>query len=123
MRRTKRVNSDKDAGRRMPTEMVWSVTVGVVLTLLILVGLQTGLYRSQAGLVCLLVITGLGVVVVPLIAFWPNMVAARAWCRAYRRGQRVRRGLCAGCGYDLRGTPERCPECGMVSAAGQERGA
>ena len=42
----------------MPTEMVWSISVGVVLTVLILVGLKTGLYRSPAGLVCLLVVSG-----------------------------------------------------------------
>jgi hypothetical protein len=43
----------------------------------------------------------------------PTLLLARSSAvKAYRR----RHGLCLGCGYDLRETTERCPECGRELA-------
>lgn len=54
-------------------------------------------FWSAAGLFSLLVGVGL----------LPELVVLK-------RRRRARMGLCVNCGYDLRATPERCPECGAT---------
>ncbi|CAN5395265.1 hypothetical protein BH09PLA1_BH09PLA1_37340 [soil metagenome] len=51
------------------------------------------------------------------IPYWLILLATGVmpvnWFRSTRtRKRRARLGQCAACGYDLRATPERCPECG-----------
>jgi 4-amino-4-deoxy-L-arabinose transferase-like glycosyltransferase len=62
---------------------------------------QVGMYRTTTVHVPLWFVTA-------LLAIAPVSVALR-WLR---RRRRVGCGLCRSCGYDLRATRDRCPECG-----------
>jgi hypothetical protein len=48
---------------------------------------------------------------------WPAVRFARRATRARIGHQRRRAGLCANCGYDLRSSAGRCPECGAADTA------
>jgi hypothetical protein len=47
------------------------------------------------------------------VAFALGVLSVRA---AMQRRRRPVQGICLKCGYDLRATPDRCPECGTVPA-------
>ena len=53
------------------------------------------------------------------VPFWPLILVLGStlcisWIRLRRRRKRKQLGLCLECGYDLRGSGERCPECGTL---------
>lgn len=48
-----------------------------------------------------------------------GILPAVALCRIVCWHRRTRAGRCRRCGYDLRATPDRCPECGLVPKASQ----
>jgi len=55
-----------------------------------------------------------------VVAYWfviliVALVPLLQFIRALRVRSRMRSGLCPACGYDLRATPDRCPECGAVA--------
>jgi hypothetical protein len=58
--------------------------------------------------------SGVSAFSVGLLAVWTGISAWSVvvnW-QAMRSSERKARGCCAQCGYDLRASPDRCPECG-----------
>jgi hypothetical protein len=53
------------------------------------------------------------------VPMWPAAVlfGVLPFYSLLRHRRRRKAGLCPACGYDLRATPGRCPECGTIAAA------
>jgi hypothetical protein len=65
------------------------------------------------------------VMLLVIVPFWivilaPGTVTTVGLVHIAQRRRSDRRGLCPDCGYDLRMTRERCPECGRVFAKAEE---
>lgn len=56
------------------------------------------------------------------VLWLPGLLLVWVWWRRQLIRRRIKLGQCVTCGYDLRATPDRCPECGAVPGQPSESG-
>ena len=72
--------------------------------------------RWSSAVVCFAELSAPSWMPVALAGGLPAARGAARLVRHLRSRRRCRLGLCERCGYDLRGTPDGCPECGQLHA-------
>ena len=101
-------------GRTLLAESIAHESKEVHYTMLGFHLMRSPTYRTVGGSVAMLTVP---------YWFWLLVaagVAGRKITSHHMQQLRSRRGLCVSCGYDLRCTPQRCPECGATASAPAE---
>ena len=78
--------------------------------------LPAGYAGRSSAMRCWSVTVPYGLIAITAAAFALTHLSLDAR-RGRRRARRIRARLCPSCGYDLRATPDRCPECGAAAGA------
>ena len=100
--------------RLWPAKIVWAVVFALIQIVNPLVSLDA---RFRAPRV-----RGLPWIILAASFCWIAVLPPLVNGKAHGYLRQILAGCCANCGYDLRATPGRCPECGKIPRSGDEGG-